>query len=120
MSLEVIIDKIKGNIDAEVRYLTLNIDFSIVNTTPVDTGRARGNWLPSIGFPRTETVDRFDPTGEATMREIESVVPLKAGQVVWLSNNVPYIRLLEDGHSQQAGPHAMVRLNILRIAGGYK
>jgi hypothetical protein len=120
MSLDVIIDKIKGNIDAEVRYLTLDLDYSIVKTTPVDTGRAKGNWLPSIGSPITEEIDRLDPTGEAVMNEIASVVPLKAGQVVWLSNNVHYIQKLEYGHSPQAGPHAMVRLNVLRIAGGYK
>lgn len=72
-------------------------------------GRARGNWQCSIVSPISEEIDRIDRNGSSVMKEIRSAV--KSGNVVWLANNVPYIRALEYGHSKQA-PEGMVRIAV--------
>lgn len=58
----------------------------IVKKTPVDTGRARASWTISANG---------------------------ADQTV-ISNNVPYITALEDGHSKKA-PVGMVKVSIAEI-----
>lgn len=74
--------------------------------TPVDTGWARANWVPAVGSPFA---------GVAGSRESVSAAAQAAGQAaligyrialgpVFVSNNVPYILALNDGHSKQAQP----------------
>lgn len=66
-------------------------------------GRARANWIPTIGTPFAGTVAREDKQGAAT---IALLAPITAnfvlGQTVWLTNNLPYIEALNNGHSTQA------------------
>lgn len=65
------------------RALVLDIFRNIQIRTPVDTGRARGNWQVE-----------FNGSQEAT-----------------IYNNLPYIERLENGWSQQA-PTGMVRITL--------
>lgn len=66
--------------------------------TPVDTGRARGNWQTTAGVPAESQIDRLDPNGEIIKAEMESVLDsAKPFDVVWLSNNLHYIDVLEFG-----------------------
>lgn len=112
--IEKIAKKLNQSIESTVRATALELFGSIIVGTPVLTGRAKGNWQTSINEPITSIVDR---TGET-----ESIAELKnvaggsiAGKILWLSNNLPYIRRLEfDGHSSQA-PAGMVRINVCRI-----
>ena len=112
--IEKIAKKLNQSIESTVRATALELFGSIIDGTPVLTGRAKGNWQTSINEPITSIVDR---TGET-----ESIAELKdvaggsiAGKILWLSNNLPYIRRLEfDGHSSQA-PAGMVRINVSRI-----
>jgi hypothetical protein len=134
MSMQVVIDKITKNVDESVYKLTLDLDKSIVMGTPVGDptywkyppppgyvgGRARGNWQPSVGEPITTEIDRIDASGNSVMADIEQVVPKKAGSVVWLSNNVHYIRDLETGYSKRQAPQGMVRLNFQRITSVFR
>lgn len=87
-----------------LQKVVLAVDSAIVLSTPVDTGRARGNWLPSINTPREEKlVDNFDLTGSKSIAEAQSVSDkVIAGNTVYISNNLEYIGALNDGHSQQA------------------
>lgn len=112
--IEKIAKKLNQSIESTVRATALELFGSIIVGTPVLTGRAKGNWQTSINEPITSIVDRTDET--------ESIAELKdvaggsiAGKILWLSNNLPYIRRLEfDGHSSQA-PAGMVRINVSRI-----
>lgn len=112
--IEKIAKKLNQSIESTVRATALELFGSIIVGTPVLTGRAQGNWQTSIDEPITSIVDR---TGET-----ESIAELKdvaggsiEGKILWLSNNLPYIRRLElDGHSSQA-PAGMVRINVSRI-----
>ena len=113
MSMGDITAKINDRMDLHVRRATVQIFQSVVMMTPVDTGRAKGNWIPSVGAKVTKPRDRLDKSGELTVGEIIATVPEKAGQVVWLCKNVPYIGKLEYGWSKQApSPPGIVRLAI--------
>ena len=73
----------------------------IVMKTPVDTGRARGNWQVTIGTPAQgwdET--EVDKNGGATINKGTSTInqDLPPFPQIWITNNVPYIERLEAGH----------------------
>jgi hypothetical protein len=74
-------------------------------------GRARGNWQATIGSPFVGEDD------SGNIMKAQSVIPRRAGSVVYLTNNVPYIGSLEyDAHSSQA-PAGMVRISVALFEG---
>lgn len=95
-----------------VRKVSLQALARIVLRTPVDTGRARGNWQVTIdGTPAKGTVQALDKDGTRTVvaggKEIAQAKPFG---VVYITNNLPYIEPLENGHSKQAPPGGIVRI----------
>lgn len=87
----------------------------IVLKTPVDTGRARGNWRVDIGTIDPVTTEMTDKQGAAVIREgIQKLRAIGFGQTVFISNSLDYIVFLEDGSSQQA-PNGMVRLTLQEL-----
>ncbi len=100
-----------------IRKVALEIFRRVVMRTPVDTGRARGNWQVEIGTPRGGVIDRFDPNGQRTLFDAESLIAQWQGDAaIFLFNNLPYILRLEDGWSGQA-PNGMVRLVLEEFPG---
>jgi hypothetical protein len=84
----------------------------IVMKNPVLTGRSKGNWQASIGEPAQGNLDAIDKDGAATIsRCIASLEGLKPYEIIYISNNVPYIVHLEEGSSQQA-PAGMVAVTV--------
>ena len=76
---------------------------AIVLATPVDTGRARGNWQPSVGEPESGELNVQDKSGSSAIGKSRSTFAnYSLGPKIWFSNNVPYIQRLNEGHSQQA------------------
>ena len=113
MSFNEIVHRINSNVDREVRALTLGIFGSVIKMTPVDTGRAKGNWQCTIGQPASGETSTMGES--AAMSAMIGVVPHQAGKQVYLTNNLPYIQKLEyDAHSSQA-PAGMVRVSIARF-----
>ncbi len=96
------------------RVATLELFSGVIKATPVDTGRARGNWQTAVGSPAQAETDRVDKSGGEAIAEVETKTPEGAGQVTYLSNNLPYIDALENGSSTQA-PEGMVRKNMDRV-----
>lgn len=80
--------------------------------TPVDTGWARANWVPSIGAPVTATAgtraeaEAGQLDTNAVTQGTQQVLGYKSVRQgnVYISNNVPYIELLNNGYSPQASP----------------
>ena len=69
----------------------------LVLNTPVDTGRARGNWLAGINQPVDVEAGVEDPSGGITIARGQlKVLRAKFVDDIWLSNNVPYIVPLND------------------------
>ena len=66
---------------------------SIVKKTPVDTGRARGNWNISVGSADTSTTE----STKVKYRSRESVPEPKGDETIYISNNLDYISTLEYG-----------------------
>ena len=96
---------------------------SILVKNPVDTGRSRNNWNVSLDGWSSE-VDEKDlggpPFGQApdrVMRDGVAVVSnVKLGEDIFIVNNIHYINLLEDGHSEQAqNPNGMVERTVTEI-----
>lgn len=102
------------------KKIVLDLESAVVLRTPVDTGRARGNWFPTIGAPsRQRDDDLFDPGGQKSIAGIGAQVGLLTlGDVAWLTNNLPYINRLEEGWSQQA-PAGMVSVELARAQRKY-
>lgn len=99
--------------------IAIELDTRIVLGTPVDEGRARGNWFPTLNSPSTVTSDNTDKSGAAAIAAVQSTAKgSKLGDTIWMSNNLPYILPLENGHSGQA-PEGMVDLNLNAIAAQY-
>tara|TARA_Y100001963_G_scaffold160024_1_gene267147 strand:+ start:4045 stop:4413 length:369 start_codon:yes stop_codon:yes gene_type:complete len=101
--------KIKGKIDRKdldkyFRSICLGIYKDVIIGTPVDTGRARGNWQIAVGIPARQEIARKEKGGASNQtREAEAKLNRPtAGKSVFMSNNVGYIMKLEEGHSSQA------------------
>lgn len=92
-------DRIRREIANAAKALTLEIDKELRRTTPVDTGHARRNWVPSV----TEPFAGVATSEDAHTAGVTEVIgyTLEAGPL-WVANNVPYIRRLNYGHSKQA------------------
>jgi len=119
MSMSNIVSRVNRRIDTQIRKSTIELFGSVIKMTPVDTGRAKGNWQCTVGTAASSEIDRDDGSKRDSLRsskayeEVVRTVP-PTGNVVWLANNVPYIRSLEYGSSQQA-PSGMVRVSLERF-----
>ena len=104
----------------------------VVLKTPVDTGRARGNWQVTIGkqaegvidnskWDKKRKVSKVNEAGlpqnlNTTDRDVinaglAAITDLPPFSVVYVTNNLEYIEYLEEGSSSQA-PEGMVALTI--------
>ena len=85
----------------------------IISDTPVDTGRLKNNWFPSVNAASTETTEQ---TADTARVRLEAAVSqgYKLGKVFYFTNNLPYAYRIEfEGWSKKA-PQGMVRRNIVR------
>lgn len=106
--------KTEAKIETAIRKIAIDVFTEVVLMTPVDTGRARGNWQVAIGSIPSGTLELDDKDGTATIAKVQAdALGLKAGQSIYLVNNLEYITALEFGHSKQA-PSGMVRLTVQR------
>lgn len=85
------------------RRTAVAVDTAVVMATPVDTGRARANWQAGIGAPVEGTTEDVSESGAGAIAEASSkIAGYKGGSVIHITNNLPYIQALNDGHSAQA------------------
>lgn len=91
--------QLKKQIATMAKALTLQIDANVRKATPVDTGHARANWVPSVGSPHSGEVQG----GSAHDQGVTRVLAFKLEDgALYVSNAVPYVPRLNDGHSKQA------------------
>ena len=87
------------------RRLALGFLSAIIRTSPVDTGRFRGNWHVSINRIRNLPVKRIDKDGSSTLAlGIGKMAKIPDYSIVYVSNNVDYALDLNRGKSKQAPP----------------
>src|SRR3546814_4931116 len=98
--------------DLTVRYVSLELFRRVVLRSPVDSGRFRANWSVGIGRIPQGVVELDDKTGTATISKADAeLAEVKAGDVIYLINNVPYGPRLENGWSKQA-PAGVVAVTV--------
>lgn len=99
-----VINLLEGVAEKAIRGIALEVTDRLIATTPVATGWARSNWIPSIGQSVDSpdgTRESFDGSQQAQGRATLSAYQLKHGRI-FVSNNVPYITKLNAGSSPKA------------------
>ena len=89
-----------------VRETMLIAHQRLTAATPVDTTHAASNWLLSISRPNFAIAgsrQNVDWGPYHAGRDLIAAYHVRMGKI-YLRNNVPYIRALNNGHSQQAPP----------------
>ncbi len=105
------------NLEKAVEDVAVAVLDKVVHTTPHDTGQARANWQVTVRAarpPTTPLIGKLDYDGDATVAEGTAKIrgtPRPDGHVVFITNALPYIQALNEGHSQQA-PAGFVELAV--------
>lgn len=118
--------KLPDRADQITRQVALAADRAVVVATPVLTGRARANWQATLGAPAVGTVSdgavgarRAGTVAGPTAAAANVIALYKGGPsaAIFLTNNLPYIVPLNNGHSKQA-PAGFVEkaLNAVQVA----
>lgn len=104
-------EKVEKKAALRVNAAALAIVRDLTVHTPVDTTRALSNWIVSIGQRDPSYIDPWVPgfagsTKAASAAEVMALARLilksrKPGQPIYISNNAPYIRRLNEGYSKQ-------------------
>ncbi len=109
------IQKANGNVDRAIRQTIILVSQGVIQNTPVDTGRARANWVFGSGSPNLSVeFSRFDPGGSSALAKIASDIGTKPPRLSYVTNSLPYIQSLEEGSSRQA-PNGMVAVTLSSI-----
>lgn len=92
-----------------VKKLSLDALRGVIEKSPVDTGRFRGNWNVGLGVPDLSTSENTDKDGSPTESKGGAIVDAVGPYVsIWVTNNLPYATALEFGHSKK-GDHMVSR-----------
>ncbi len=108
--------KINGDFKKFHQQVIAELFKRIVLRTPVDTGRARGNWQIELGGPAQGTLEVIDKSGDGTiLKEIAKLGDIPPFSLVHISNNLQYISYLEyDKRSPQA-PEGFLEISLTEM-----
>ena len=102
-------------VERVIKVLAVNITANLVERTPVDTGWAKSNWIPSVGESVSSPQGSKENVGQAAAAQAGGQARVLGYKLnngnVFIANNVPYISRLNDGHSNQA-PAGFVQVEI--------
>lgn len=98
----------------KIKYAQL-ILFNLINETPVDTSKALSNWIVSLHKAKNKVITAHSVGTHGSTQTVSSgmaysignavIQRAKVGEIVYISNNVDYIELLNMGSSPQAERH---------------
>jgi len=104
-------DKIDGNASLAAVNVALAIVGDLAYSTPVDTSQAISSWITTLDTPADFKQGPYYPgEGGSTYRAsaAETINQAKAalankkpGQTIYITNNQPYIKRLNEGYSAQ-------------------
>ncbi len=101
-----------------IRRIVIEVSDGLAENTPVDTGRAAGSWGIELDQPGTfEQPESFSggrEAGQAAVKQQQAKLAefdSSPYRQVWITNNLPYIQSLNEGHSQQA-PVGFVEIQV--------
>lgn len=106
-----------------VRDVAGEIAETVVIATPADIGTAKSNWQAGINSKPSSTIPAYAPGTKGSTSGINErnaidkaraiIARYRPGNIVHLTNNLPYIGLLNDGYSKQA-PAGFVEQAVLK------
>lgn len=105
--------KSMDTIDKIRRASILEMFQLIIYSTPVESGRLRGNWQTNVNSSKTGELDRLDTSGSMALAEVMANMG-GLMDTVYFTNNLPYAERIEyDGWSykERAG---MVRKHLVQ------
>ncbi len=118
--IDQIISDVTGIATEKTKEITLDVTANLVESTPADTGWARANWVPAIGAKSTPSsysrkdVASQDADQQGRILNVASNYTLDKG-IVYVSNNVKYIRKLNNGYSKQE-PAGFVKRAVVKAS----
>lgn len=133
------VQKTRINLNLVVRKIAMDALRGVILKSPVDTGRFRASWRVGINAPDlsvesagTVASGALETKGQvATAKKALKVARgfqlggadtlldhARFGDAIYITNNLPYAKRLEDGWSMQA-PHGMVRNTVEEIVAGF-
>lgn len=110
------------NADKLVKKVAMAIDQAVVMATPVDTGRARANWIASLDVASSTVTTKTDKGGAQAIAAARATINGYDGDTnaeVHITNNLEYIGFLDGGSSAQA-PSGFVRTAVRAGASAVK
>lgn len=115
-----IADKVGSNAASGLRAAVFSGVNEAVLRTRYRTGRARSNWVLSVGGPVFENEDPPGSEGEATQKPLtRALIDLPGWDIdrdeIHLANGVPYIEHLDQG-SPTTAPDNMTEAALMKIA----
>lgn len=106
---------VKQEADEVFQIVATEVGQSVINLTPVDTGRALSNWNAGINTPDDVYRETEDPLDSNTSARLASEFKsLKFGDTAYITNATPHVPFLEYGSSKQA-PNGMIRITLARF-----
>ena len=92
----------------------IDLTSDIISDTPVDTGRLKNNWFPSVGAASEQTAEATaNEAGDRAESFANSELTLD--KTFYFTNNLPYAFRIEfEGWSKNKAPQGMVRRNAVR------
>lgn len=98
--------KTNSTLGEAAKAIKISLFNGIILDTRVKYGRLRGNWQTSTGFVVTSIIERIDPAGSASTKEVAENVTDDG--VDYMSNNLPYAEVYEE-------KDGMIKKNMQRI-----
>lgn len=116
--------RVEGNVERAVKDCAVAVARSVISNTPADTGRARSNWTAEMDQALGKLLPARVPGERGSTGDANSAAAIDAAEQVietfdigknaeiHVSNSLPYIGALNDGHSKQA-PAGFVRIAVM-------
>lgn len=125
VDLNKILNKSMTNASQIARAIALELEARVVQKSPVDTGRLRGNWNVGINAPNMAEQGADISGMESNARALGALSSFKLGDSIFITNNLPYTHKLEfglygdgpktmGGYSKQA-PQGFIRITYQEV-----
>lgn len=98
---QLIADALRKKVKSGMKMAVVECMRQLTISTPVDTGRARWGWFCTVNVPSAELPPKGQyPVPDITMRT--DIGSFSVSDTLYITNNVPYIKRLNNGYSRQA------------------
>lgn len=117
--MRVLANQLEAGVSELTKNVALRVHHEVVMDTPVDKGTARSNWMVTLNHVASGTIPSLVPgtsgstrgrvAQESILRGLVALDTYRAGDTVFITNNLDYIQALNRGWSPQAAPRYVQR-----------